>query len=135
MAVPGGTVTRVFIVEDHPIVRKGYVAFIRREPDLEVCGEAASAEEALELLPAAKADVAVIDVSLPGGMSGIDLLRELKQLYPKMPILVVSGNEEAVYGDLVVGLGAWGYVMKGNAEAFIQTVRAMAADFEAGRAG
>lgn len=122
---------RVFIVEDHPVVRKGYVAFIRREPDLEVCGEAASAAEALELLPTANADVAVLDVSLPGGMSGIDLLRELKQLYPDMPVLVVSGNEEAVYGDTVVGLGAWGYVMKGNAEAFIQAVRAMVADMKA----
>ena len=119
---------RVFIVEDHPVVRKGYVAFIRRERDLEVCGEATSAEEALELLPKANADVAVIDVSLPGGMSGIDLLRELKRLYPDLPILVVSGNEEAVYGDLVVSLGAWGYVMKGNAQAFIQAVRTMVAD-------
>jgi DNA-binding NarL/FixJ family response regulator len=121
-------VTSVFIIEDHPVVRKGYVAFIRREPDLEVSGEAASAQEALKLLPAASPDVVVLDVSLPGGMNGIDLLRELKQLYPDLPILVVSGNEEAVYGELVVSLGAWGYLMKGNAEAFIQAVRAMVAD-------
>lgn len=119
---------RVFIVEDHPVVRKGYVAFINREADLEVCGEASTAQEALATLPAAKPDVVVLDVSLPGGMNGIDLLRELKQLYPDLPILVVSGNEEAVYGDLVVGLGAWGYLMKGNAEAFIHAVRAMVAD-------
>lgn len=122
---------RVFIVEDHPVVRKGYVAFIRREPGLEVCGEASSAAEALELLPTVNADVAVIDVSLPGGISGIDLLRELKTLYPDLPILVVSGNEEAVYGEMVVSLGAWGYVMKGNAEVFIQAVRAMVADTQA----
>jgi DNA-binding NarL/FixJ family response regulator len=124
----GGEVARIFIVEDHPVVRKGYVAFIRREPDLEICGEAGSAEEALKLLPTANADVVVLDVSLPGGVSGIDLLRELKTLYPDLPILVVSGNEEAVYGEMVVGLGAWGYVMKGNAEAFIQAVRAVIAD-------
>jgi DNA-binding NarL/FixJ family response regulator len=121
-------VARVFIVEDHPVVRKGYVAFINREPDLEVCGEASTAQEALAALPAARPDVVVLDVSLPGGMNGIDLLRELKHLYPDLPILVVSGNEEAVYGELVVSLGAWGYLMKGNAEAFIQAVRAMAAD-------
>jgi DNA-binding NarL/FixJ family response regulator len=126
----GGDVARVFIVEDHPVVRKGYVAFIRREPGLEVCGEVASAEEALEKLPSANADVAVLDVSLPGDMSGIDLLRELKQLFPDLPILVVSGNEEAVYGEMVVGLGAWGYVMKGNAEVFIQAVRAMVAEVQ-----
>jgi DNA-binding NarL/FixJ family response regulator len=52
----------------------------------------------------------------------------LKKLYPKLPILVVSGNEEAVYGDLVVSLGAWGYIMKGNAEVFLQAVRDMVAD-------
>ena len=126
---------RVFIVEDHPVVRKGYVAFIRREPDLEIAGEAGSAQEALQLLPNAKADVVVLDVSLPGGVNGIDLLRELKQLYPDLPILVVSGNEEAVYGELVVGLGAWGYLMKGNAEAFIQAVRAMVADTQDRRSG
>ena len=121
---------RVFIVEDHPVVRKGYVAFIRREPDLEVSGEAGSAQEALERLPNTQTDVVVLDVSLPGGVSGIDLLRELKQLYPDLPILVVSGNEEAVYGELVVSLGAWGYLMKGNAEAFIRAVRAMVADMQ-----
>ena len=125
---------RVFIVEDHPVVRKGYVAFLRREPDLEIAGEATSAQEALELLPAANADVVVLDVSLPGGMSGIDLLRELKRLYPDLPILIVSGNEEAVYGEMVIGLGAWGYLMKGNAEAFIQAVRAMVADSQNRRA-
>jgi DNA-binding NarL/FixJ family response regulator len=124
----GGLVARVFIVEDHPVVRRGYVAFISREPGMEVCGEAGSAQEALAALPTAKADVVVLDVSLPGGMNGIDLLRELKGIYPDLPILVVSGNEEAVYGELVVGLGAWGYLMKGNAEAFIQAVRAMISD-------
>jgi two-component system response regulator YesN len=75
-----------------------------------------------------------LDVSLPGGMNGIDLLRELKKLYPDLPVLVVSGNEEAVYGELVVGLGAWGYLMKGNAEAFIQAVRSMVADTQDRRA-
>jgi DNA-binding NarL/FixJ family response regulator len=129
----GGDVARVFIIEDHPVVRKGYVAFIRREPGLEVCGEVASAEEALEKLPSANADVAVLDVSLPGEMSGIDLLRELKQVFPNLPFLVVSGNEEAVYGEMVVGMGAWGYVMKGNAEVFIQAVRAMVAETQSGR--
>lgn len=124
----GVYMARIFIVEDHPVVRKGYVAFISREPNLEVCGAVGSAQEALAALPTAKADVVVIDVSLPGGVNGIDLLRELKGLYPDLPVLVVSGNEEAVYGELVVGLGAWGYLMKGNAEAFIQAVRAMVAD-------
>jgi DNA-binding NarL/FixJ family response regulator len=114
---------RIFIVEDHPVVRRGYVSFLSREPGIVICGEADSAQAALAQLPAAKADVVVLDVSLPGEMSGIDLLRDLKRLYPKLPVLVVSGNEEAVYGDLVVALGAWGYVMKGNVDVFMQAVR------------
>ncbi len=114
---------RIFIVEDHPVVRRGYVSFLSREPGIVICGEAESAQAALAKLPAAKPDVVVLDVSLPGEMSGIDLLRELKQLYPKLPVLVVSGNEEAVYGNLVVELGAWGYVMKGNVDVFMHAVR------------
>ncbi|MCC6169591.1 MAG: response regulator transcription factor [Caldilineaceae bacterium] len=114
---------RIFIVEDHPVVRRGYVSFLSREPGIVICGEAESAQTALAKLPAAKPDVVVLDVSLPGEMNGIDLLRELRRLYPKLPILVVSGNEEAVYGGLVMKLGAWGYVMKGNVDVFMHAVR------------
>lgn len=116
---------RIFIVEDHPVVRRGYVSFLSRDPEMEICGEAASAQEALAALPAAKADIVVLDVSLPGEMNGIDLLRELKRRYPKLFVLVVSGNEEAVYGDQVIRLGAWDYVMKGNVEEFMNSMRGL----------
>jgi DNA-binding NarL/FixJ family response regulator len=119
--------TRFFIIEDHPVVRRGYSSFIAREPGMAVCGEASSAHEALALLPTAKPDVVVLDVSLAGEASGIDLLRELKQQYPNLPVLVVSGNEEAVYGDLVMRLGAWRYIMKGNVDVFMQALREIAA--------
>lgn len=118
--------TRVFLVEDHPVVRKGYTSFIAREPGLEICGEAGSAREALAQLPAAKPEIVVLDVSLPGDMNGIDLLTELKRIYPTLPVLVVSGNEEAIYGDLVVKMGAWGYVMKGNVTVFMDAIRRIA---------
>jgi DNA-binding NarL/FixJ family response regulator len=114
---------KVFIVEDHPVVRKGYVAFISRERDVEVCGEASSGQEALKQIAATQPDIVVLDVSLPGDMNGIDLLRELKRSFPDLLVLVVSGNDEAVYGDLVVRCGAWGYVMKGDVETFMRSVR------------
>lgn len=121
---------RTFIVEDHPVVRRGYIAFLKREPGVVICGEATSAAEALELLPQVQPNLLVLDVSLPGTMSGIDLLREMKGDFPEMKVLVVSGNEQAVYADLVVQQGAWGYVMKGNAEAFLRAVRAVVAQIE-----
>jgi DNA-binding NarL/FixJ family response regulator len=123
-------VVRTFIVEDHPVVRRGYIAFLKREPGVVICGEATSASEALELLPQVQPNLLVLDVSLPGTMSGIDLLREMKGDFPQMKVLVVSGNEQAVYADLVVQQGAWGYVMKGNAEAFLRAVRAVVAQIE-----
>jgi two-component system, NarL family, invasion response regulator UvrY len=113
----------IFIVEDHPVVRRGYEAFIAREPNLKVCGEAVSGSEALTKIQECRPDAVVLDVSLPGDMNGVDLLRVLKQRHPDLPVLVVSGNDEAIYGDLVVKCGAWGYVMKGNAEVFIESVR------------
>ncbi len=116
---------RIFIVEDHPVVRKGYISFFSREPEIVISGEAESAQEALAKLPQAKTDVVVLDVSLPGEMNGIDLLREIRRRFPEMTVLVVSGNEEAVYGDLVKQLGAWGYVMKGNVDALMKAMRAV----------
>lgn len=122
----------ILIVEDHPVVRRGYVALVTREPDLEVCGEAVSAQEALAYLEEGAPDAVVLDVALPGDMNGIDLLRRLQQQYPDLPVLVVSGNEAAVYGDQVMAQGAWGYVMKGDAAAFMQAVRSMVSEMIAG---
>lgn len=121
---------RILIVEDHPVVRKGYVALMQRMPQLEICGEATTAEEALEMLPACEPDMLLVDVSLPGEMSGIDLLRRIKSDSPHLPILVVSGNEEAVYGEAVIDAGAWAYVMKGNAAALLSSLRELAAEVE-----
>ena len=115
--------SKVFIVEDHPVVRKGYVAFLSREPDLEICGEAASGQDALKKIRATRPDLVVLDVSLQGEMNGVELLKRLHSEYPKLPVLVVSGHDEAVYGDMMRANGAWGYVMKGNVALFLQAVR------------
>ena len=121
---------RILIVEDHPVVRRGYIALMQRMPELVVCGEATTAEEALEMIPECNPDMLLVDVSLPGEMSGIDLLREIKLKRPELLILVVSGNEEAVYGEAVIDAGAWAYVMKGNAAALLSTLRELAAQVD-----
>ena len=105
---------KIFIVEDHAVIRRGYSSLIKRRPDLEVCGEAISGEDALEAIPACAPDLVLIDVSLPG-MSGVDLVRRLKALQPDLATLVVSGHEEALFGEGVLAAGAKGYIMKEQA--------------------
>lgn len=118
---------KVFIVDDHLQVRQNYVLLIRREPDLECCGEAASGREAMSKIPLAAPDIVVLDVSLQGDMDGVELLKYLRSHYLELPILVVSGHDEAVYAQRIVKLGAQGYVMKGDAVVFLQAVRQVAA--------
>lgn len=125
-------VSKVFIVEDHPVVRKGYVAFLTREPDLEICGEAASGAHALEQIRKTQPDLVVLDVSLQGDMNGVELLKRLHQEFPKLPVLVVSGHDEAIYGDMMKENGAWDYVMKGNVGRFIEAVRAVLSQVQTG---
>jgi len=106
-----GSRKRVFIVEDHPFFREGLVAMLKREPDLEVCGQAGDAESALQALAAAKPDILLVDISLPG-RSGLDLIKDVRQQNEKVKILVVSMHDEALYADRVLRAGGNGYIMK-----------------------
>ncbi len=117
---------KIFIVEDHPIVRQGYALLLQREPNMELCGEAASGRQALELIPQLVPDMVVVDISLEGDMNGMDLTKVLLDLYTTLPILVVSGHDEAIYAKRLLEIGARGYVMKGDAMAFLQAVRRVA---------
>lgn len=87
---------------------------INREPDLEVCGEADSAHEALALLKALKPDLAVIDLSLED-RSGIDLLKDVMVRRPALPVLILSMHHESLYAERALHAGARGYVMKQEA--------------------
>lgn len=127
--------SKVFIVEDHPIVRKGYIAFLSREPDLEICGEAARGQDALKQIREQQPDLVVLDVSLQGDMNGVELLKRLNADFPGLPVLVVSGHDEAIYGDMMRKNGAWGYVMKGDVGAFLRAVRDVLAFVQEGNAG
>lgn len=114
---------RVYIVEDHADMLHTYEFFIARLDDLAVHGTALSAEAAIEEEEeVGEADVALIDVSLPG-MSGIELVGRLRERYPSLPCLVVSGHSENVYAASAYRAGAKGYVMKGNPPAILNALQ------------
>lgn len=113
--------SRVFIVEDHPLVRQITSEFVGGLPDVEVCGAASSAEEALNGLPD-DVDLLVVDVSLPG-MSGIDLVAEVAARWPTLLCLMLSGHTEVGYVERALAAGARGYVMKGDTATLAESVR------------
>jgi DNA-binding NarL/FixJ family response regulator len=102
---------RVFLVDDHQIVRRGIADFMSDEPDLEVVGEAASVAEALARIPASNPDVAVLDVRLADG-NGVELCRELRSRLPQLNCLMLTSyaDDEALFDAIMAG--ASGYVLK-----------------------
>jgi DNA-binding NarL/FixJ family response regulator len=106
--------TRVVIVDDHPLLRKGVGQLINNEKDLMVVGEAEDAAKALTAIETARPDVALIDISL-GGASGIELLKNIKARFPKLQVLVLSMHDESVYAHRALRAGASGYIMKQEA--------------------
>jgi len=102
---------RVFIVDDHPIVRQGLRRMIDLEPDLTVCGEADSERQARALLRSVAPDVVIVDLSLTDG-DGIELVRDLHAQHPLLPLLVLSMHDELIYAQRLLSAGASGYIMK-----------------------
>jgi len=103
--------TRVFLVDDHPLVREWLANLIKQQPDLAVCGEASAAGPALAAMGAATPDVAVVDISLEGG-SGLELIKDLRRMHPGVAVLVLSMHDEDLYAERALRAGARGYVMK-----------------------
>jgi DNA-binding NarL/FixJ family response regulator len=102
---------KVFIVEDHDVVLESYVLFINSYDAMTVCGAVGTAEEALDAIPEADPDLLLVDVSLPG-MSGIDLLKQLRASGEERPAVVVTGHDDRQYRDGAMQAGARGFVMK-----------------------
>lgn len=102
---------RLLLVDDHPIMRHGLAQLIRAEPGLDVCGEAGSAREGLELAGRLKPDLVVIDLTLPD-KNGLELLKDIQAQYPGTLCLVLSMHDEAMYGERALRAGARGYIMK-----------------------
>ncbi|WP_086664575.1 response regulator [Lentzea kentuckyensis] len=104
-------VSRVFLVDDHEVVRVGIRELLSASPDLEVVGEASSVTEALTMVPATNPDVAVLDVRLPDG-NGIELCRELMSRMPDLKCLMLTSftDDEALFDAIMAG--ASGFVLK-----------------------
>jgi DNA-binding NarL/FixJ family response regulator len=105
---------KVFLVDDHPIVRQGLGLLINREPDLVVCGEAEDAPSALQRMASAQPDLMVIDISLDGP-DGLELLKTIRLKEPILPVLILSMHEESTYAERSLRAGANGYIMKQEA--------------------
>jgi DNA-binding NarL/FixJ family response regulator len=105
---------KVFLVDDHPIVRQGLGLLINREPDLIVCGEAEDAPSALQAMVSAQPDLMVIDISLDGP-DGLELLKTIRLKEPILPVLILSMHEESTYAERSLRAGANGYIMKQEA--------------------
>jgi DNA-binding NarL/FixJ family response regulator len=102
---------RIFLADDHPLVREWLTNLIQQQPDLTVCGETESAPSALSAVAAAQPDLVIADINLKNS-SGIELIRNLKELHPGIPVLVLSMHDESLYAERVFRAGARGYVNK-----------------------
>jgi DNA-binding NarL/FixJ family response regulator len=102
---------RVFLVDDHPLVREWLTNLINQQSDLVVCGESETAPHALQAVGQVKPDVAIVDISLKDS-SGIDLIKSLKEAHPSLIILVLSMHDEMHYAERSLRAGASGYIMK-----------------------
>lgn len=99
------------MVDDHPMMREGLASLLATQPDIEMCGEAETAGQALELIPVKRPNVVIADITLPG-RSGIELIKDITAMYPEVATLAVSMHDESVYAERVLRAGARGYIMK-----------------------
>ena len=105
---------RVLIADDHPVVRRGLAEIIAGERDMTVAGQAASGPEALAFARTHGCDIVVLDLSLPG-LSGLNVLKQLKHEQPRLPVLILSMYPEDQYATRILRAGAAGYLTKESA--------------------
>jgi DNA-binding NarL/FixJ family response regulator len=105
---------RIFIVDDHPLVREWLATLINQQSDLKACGEAGGALDGLKLIATTKPHVAIVDISMDGG-SGIELIANIKATYPEVVVIVLSMHDETLYCERALRAGARGYIMKREA--------------------
>lgn len=102
---------RILIVDDHPIVREGLAMRLSMDKDLEVCGEAATEDEAVVQAEEQRPDLVLVDISLKVG-NGLEVIKRIKARFPTMKMLVVSGFQESLYAERALRAGALGYLNK-----------------------
>ena len=115
--------TNILIVDDHPIVRQGLAEMVNHEDDIEVCGQAEDAHQAMKAVKELKPDMAIVDISLKQ-TSGMELIKDLQAQYPNLPVLALSMHDESLYAERALRAGARGYIMKAEAtEKVIMAIR------------
>ncbi len=104
--------TNILIIDDHPIVRDGLEHLLSREDDLVICGQAEDAERGLKAIEETGPDLVIVDISLSGNISGMELTKTIHEIRPELPILVLSMHNESIYAERALNAGARGYIMK-----------------------
>ena len=107
----GNARIRVLIVDDHPLVRESLKKIIQGQPDLTVCGEAEDREQALEIVRATRPRLAIVDLTLKNS-HGLELIKDLRELFPEVQSLVLSMHDEMIHAERAVRAGARGYITK-----------------------
>lgn len=115
-----GRKARILLVDDHPVVRQGLALMLASEQDIEVCGQSKDVPEALEMIGKLAPDLIVADLSL-SGLSGLDLIKEIKVRHGSKPVLILSMHDETVQAERALRAGARGYVMKQEATGTVIT--------------
>ncbi len=114
---------KVLIADDHSILREGLKKILKEERDIEVAGEASNHQEILAILLKVTPDILILDISMPG-RNGLDTLKEIRSLYPKLKVLILSMHPEDRYAVRLVKAGAMGYVSKESAtEELVNAIR------------
>jgi DNA-binding NarL/FixJ family response regulator len=114
---------KILVVDDHPLVREWLANLIQQQPDLDVCSEMESAPSALSAVAAARPDLVIVDINLKNS-SGIELIKNLKESHPDIPVLVLSMHDESLYAERVFRAGARGYVNKREtAQKMVEAIR------------
>lgn len=106
--------TKVLLVDDHPIVRRGLAKLLGERPNIEICGEADGAGQALDYIAKDRPDLVIVDISLKD-VGGIELIKQIRALDPEIKLMVCSMHDENLYAERVLQAGALGYVNKETA--------------------
>ncbi len=118
---------RILIADDHALVREGLNKILKSETDMHVVCEAQNATQVFELLKQHKVDIVLLDISMPG-ISGLDALKDLKNIYPQLPVLILSMHPEDRFAVRALKAGAAGYITKESAVGeLVNAIRKIAA--------
>lgn len=114
---------QILVVDDHSVMREGVVQWIKHTPDMDVCGEAESVSEAISLVRKCKPDLVLTDISLKEN-DGLELIKSLRAIDPKLPVVVLSMHGELLYVRSALCAGARGYILKNDGgERVIEALR------------